>query len=481
MKHKNKRTLSIRTKLAVYLVLFTTLLISSLAVFELVFLDDFYKMIKKNELYECTEIIESSIDQPESLSAICASLAHSYRSCILVFDGDGRQIGSAEILRDCYIHRQSKEELSALFAKAAKNGGTYTKEQSGGYINAPFASSEKTAAQSLVIAKIIYEEGSVSPRAFILLNSALSPMSETVSTLTVQLCFVGGIFIILAIVFSLLISKKIAKPIITLSEAAKNLPYVNADGLCKNEYSEILQLSQSLSTAAQESAKTEGLRRELLANITHDLRTPLTLIGGYAEMMRDLPGENNAENAQHIIDETQRLSTLVDDVVDLSKLNSDKAALSPEVYNITENLTEIIKRHEALMKKHGYSFEFLHKEELFVKADRQKIEQVVYNLLNNAAMYSEEDNTVRVVQSTETVNGVKYARIEIRNSGTIPKEILPQIWERYYRGSEAKKRRANGSGIGLSIVKSILTLHGVPFGAESDNGDTCFFFLLPLA
>ena len=207
--------------------------------------------------------------------------------------------------------------------------------------------------------------------------------------------------------------------------------------------------------AADELSQVEHLQQELIANISHDLRTPLTMIGGYAEVMRDIPGENTPENMQIIIDETSRLSSLVTELLDFSKLQAGTLKMESSVFSLTQAVTAILTRYNKLKEQEGYQILFEPAEECNVYADEGRIGQVIYNLINNALTYTGPDKTVTV---TQTVEG-DQVRIAVHDSGQgIPQEELPLIWNRYYRSKENHKRAIQGSGLGLSIVRSILEL-----------------------
>ena len=136
-------------------------------------------------------------------------------------------------------------------------------------------------------------------------------------------------------------------------------------------------MGATLNYAAKELSKVETLRRDLIANVSHDLRTPLTMITGYSEVMRDLPGENTPENVQVIIDEANRLTTLVNDMLDLSKMQSGAQKLSPSFFDLTESVRDILGRYNKLT---DYDIRFTADRDVTVYADELKISQVVYNL-----------------------------------------------------------------------------------------------------
>jgi signal transduction histidine kinase len=233
------------------------------------------------------------------------------------------------------------------------------------------------------------------------------------------------------------------------------------------EYAEIAQLSDTLNYATRELEKTEDLRKELIANVSHDLRTPLTMIKAYSEVMRDLPGENTAENVQVIIDETERLTTLVEDMLNVSQLEAGTMTLKLSVYNLTDSVRVLLQRYNKLREQDGYTIDFSCREEVWVQADEDKMSQVLYNLINNAINYTGEDKKVLVKQSVK--NG--RVRMDIIDTGQgIAPADLPYIWDRYYRVDKSHKRAVQGTGLGLSIVKKVLELHHAVYGVESKPG-----------
>ena len=201
--------------------------------------------------------------------------------------------------------------------------------------------------------------------------------------------------------------------------------------------------------------------------MSHDLRTPLTMIRGYAEVMRDIPGEANPENLQIIIDETTRLSTLVNDILDMSKIEAGKQELNLTVFSLTNLVEKSITRINGLLKEEPYEIIFQRIDDVYVEADESKIGQVIYNTILNAITHIGKDNQVIVRQILDG----DIVRIEIEDHGEgIAKNELPYIWEMYYRTKKNHKRSKSGSGIGLSIVKTILTQHKQEFGVRSKEG-----------
>lgn len=314
----------------------------------------------------------------------------------------------------------------------------------------------------------------------VLINSLIAPVDATVSTIRKQLVYVSLIMLILAFLLAILIAKKVARPIIQINAKAKQLA-VGDEAIVFEEkgYKEIAELSGTLSYASVELTKTEKLRRELIANVSHDLRTPLTLITGYAELMRDLPTENTPENVQVIVDEAKRLTQLVNDMLDLSKLQAGTSQLEKVTFNLTKQINELLLRYNTLTAQEGYTIDFIYDEEIWVNGDELKLSQVIYNLINNAINYTGSDKHVIVKQHVTN----DQVRIEVIDTGEgISEEYLPYIWERYYKVDKTHKRATVGTGLGLSIVKTILDAHEAHYGVTSNIGEgSTFWFEIKLA
>lgn len=322
------------------------------------------------------------------------------------------------------------------------------------------------------------------PEAYIIICNYLQPIGTTVSIFVRQFYFVGLIIMVLTIFMSMLFANKVSEPIIRINKAAKELPQGKFNVEISNrDYEEIKQLSETLTSASKEIAKSDDLRRELMANISHDLRTPLTMIKAYAEMIRDISGDNPEKRERHlkvIIDETDRLSSLVTDILDLSKLQAGVTEMHLETFNFSLRLAGMVSRFD-IMKENGIVVDLHADDNIIITADITKLEQVVYNLINNAVTYVGDDDTV-IVRLFRKDGGMIRFEVEDHGEG-ISAENLPYIWDRYYKVSERNsthKRAKMGSGIGLAIVKSVLEQHGFLYGAQSREGaGSTFWFEAP--
>ncbi len=274
-----------------------------------------------------------------------------------------------------------------------------------------------------------------------------------------------------------LLSSLIARPVTEVTEEAKELARGNYDLNIRTDYffSEIAELSEALDAARVQVSKADRVQRELIANVSHDFKTPLTMIKAYASMIREISGENKEKrdaHAQIIIDEADRLSALVSDVLDLSRLRAGETE-TQTVFDLSEEVRGILSRFDYLTETQGYKIEAVIDDDLVVRAERSRIGQVVYNLVGNAVNYTGEDKRVRV----KLLRTGEMARLEVIDSGHgIPEEEVDTIWDRYYRSEQTHKRPVQGSGLGLSIVKNILLQHGAPFGVISEVGKgSCFW------
>ena len=248
-----------------------------------------------------------------------------------------------------------------------------------------------------------------------------------------------------------------------------------------DERDEVDRLRGTINRMAEGLEETEKMKNEFISSVSHELRTPLTSIRGWVETLRTLddPSDENYRKGLEIINnETARLYNMVEELLDFSRLQTGALALNPAPYPFTASVQAITDRVSRMVQQNGYQVVFHPAAQVKAIADEQRIAQVVYNLVGNALTYTGEDKTVEIHQ--EVIG--KMVRLTIHDSGKgIAPEELPLIWNRYYRTQETHKRAIIGSGLGLSIVRSILEKHNVPFGVDSKEGEgTSFWFELPL-
>ncbi|ADH98187.1 sensor histidine kinase [Salisediminibacterium selenitireducens] len=245
---------------------------------------------------------------------------------------------------------------------------------------------------------------------------------------------------------------------------------------------EIGELGETLNRMASELATIESTRKTILANISHDLRSPLTSVKGFLIALEDgtIPVEKRFSYYERIRSETDRVITLVNDILELTRIESGGITLDRETYDLTDQLNEQIRSFEKPMADKGIQlhFEPAARDGLSVYADYNRLNRVWQNLLENALRYTPEGQSVTV----SAVHSVHLVTVHVTNSGTvIPEETLPLIWERFYKADDSRSGKG-GSGIGLSIVKSITGLHGGTVDVDSnEESGTTFSVTLPSA
>lgn len=313
---------------------------------------------------------------------------------------------------------------------------------------------------------------------YLVLKSSQGSLAETVSVMQLQLIIITGCVVVVSFFLSLYMSKKLARPIVEMSKTAKSWAEGNENATFKGEsYEEVAELADALNFAKEGIARTGGLQRDLLANVSHDLKTPLTMIKAYAEMIRDLSGdikEKRDAHTQVIIDETDRLTMLVNDILDLSKLQSNVNVPVLTNVNLSELCEKVLYRFHDFAENSGYTIISDIDKDLYSLIDEKKIEQVFYNLIGNSINYTGNDKTVKVTLKRE---GDKILFQTMDSGKGISEDKIETVWNKYYRFSETHQRPVKGTGLGLSIVKTILVAHGLRFGVISEKGVGSNFFV----
>ncbi len=433
---------------------------------QILFLEKFYTQSKIQDVDEAANEIISSfeVDSSSEFNKRIDNIAIENDLCIEVVDKYGRTLYTEEASVDCLIHGKGNSTYNYQ-KKIIDNDNEPI------WLKVP----DPHNNYSMVLFGCALGDKE-NPKGYLFINTALVPVGSTVNIIKRQLIMITFILIFFAFIVSLFVSRRIARPIDRITVAAESL----AKGNFKTKfdgrgYLEAKQLADTLTYAEKELSRVDTMQRDLIANVSHDLRTPLTMLKAYAEMIRDLSGDNPVKRNEHleiIINETDRLSLMVNDILDLSKLESGRQKLEPSEFEISSKLSEIIDRFKGISEKMGYSVHFTPDEERIVRCDVVKIEQVIYNLINNAINYTGADKQVFVRQ----INRPDGIVIEVEDTGDgIEPDKIKLIFDKYYR-SENHKREVVGTGLGLSIVKAVLKLHNYDYGVKSVLGKGSVFW-----
>ncbi len=458
---------------------FSVFIIIVLWITQTFLLNSLYSFYAKTVVKQQAEVIEENIDNP-NLDVLLISVSQENSFSVYLMSEDGTVKTASERSPNIRIN-QALPIAYEYWALASENGGTYITDylplnvvtDGGDAIEYDPSNFTGNVPQEVSSQYIIYSSEIFSSDGedfLLLIMSKVSPPAHLDDGLYTILIITSIFSLSVSMIFAFIASKGLASPIKELSNAAGKLASGDYDtffsgGGCL----ETVRLGKTLNAAATKLRKTESLRRELIANVSHDLRTPLTMIAGYGEMMRDIPGENNAENIQIIIDETKRLTNLVNSALDLSKLDSGIYNLRPSVFSLTDEVYDIVSQFEKLSAGKS-KITFIHSGEVFVNADETLISEAIYNLLSNAVNHSGDASSV-VVRQNIIDSRVKISVID--NGRGIPPELLDDLWDRYQKGTDS----GIGTGLGLAIVKSAVTLCSGTYGVMSTVGHGSEFWI----
>lgn len=474
MKTKIKRRLfgfkSVRTRLWFVIMSIVSAVLLIIWFSQILLLGEYFSMMKKKDVETAAERIEQLMSNTEHslLNGAIEKIAYDNNFCIEISDEYGFPVESADMMGSgCVIHSMQDGLLKQIKRGLIEKLG----EERSLNIRHP-----RIENQSLLWGKAIEVSGE---KYVILINTYLGPIKATSQILSRQLLSVAVFVFFLSTVVVLVVSKSFTEPIRKITTAAKEVAQGNFNAAVDiKSNDEIGELAKTFNYMTGEVAKVDTLRKDLIANVSHELRIPLTMIKGYAEMIKDISGDNKEKREAQldiIIEETDRLNSLVGDILSLSRIETGQEALTLGSFNIGQKLRSIKEKYENIYE--GYSFRLNSDFDCTVFCDEAKITQVIMNLINNAINHTGEDNLVEITLSDME----SEVQVSIRDTGSgIDEKELPLIWDRYYRCQKSGKRKIAGTGLGLSIVKAILVAHSVQFGVNSKLSEgSVFWFRIP--
>ena len=463
---------------AIFTVL-SLMIVLSVAISQRVVLTQTYKGQASREVTEKGQMIEEEIlgGAPEwtggNFSGYVRLLSHAHNVELYVLDKDGTVLFPQEPNFDVNAPEVEEqfhftEQMPTLLKNLEDAKGDYAVyEGDGVYVYAAKVELYKGVESYLYVGKSL-------------------DLIETVSARMSSRVVLTSIFVfVLSFAVTSAVSGWFTNPITEMTKKARRL----AQGSFDVDFNsgeiygkELVDLAEALNYARDELSKTDRMQKDLIANVSHDFKTPLTMIKGYASMIMEISGdvpEKRNKHAQVIVDEADRLASLVNDVLDLSKISSGIEEVKVAVFDISAYVEETLGRFDYLKETQGYRFVVDIDEDMYTRGDEIKLGQVLYNLIGNAVNYTGDDKMVYVRLKKESVN---VCRFSVTDTGKgIKPEKIPAIWDRYYRSAETHKRPVRGTGLGLSIVKTILERHGFVFGVDSEVGKgSTFYVLFPL-
>ena len=343
--------------------------------------------------------------------------------------------------------------------------------------------------------------------SYLYIRIPITPIQESVKISNNVLILIGGISILIAGIISSFISKSFTKPITELEEIAQNMSKLDFSKkyIEKGVDDEINKLGRSINTMSdklegtikqlretnvelekdiEEKSKIDEMRKQFISDVSHELKTPITLIQGYAEGLIEnvnTDEESRKFYAEVILDESAKMDKLVKQLLELMKLEYGKREFNNTQFDLVELINEVIRKCKVMLEENKIQVEFEKaNEQIYVNADSFYIDQVVTNYFTNAIKHAEKINDKKQIKvEIEETNQGKI-RTKIFNTGEqIKDEDLERIWKRFYKVDTSRNREAGGTGIGLAIVKAIMTNYNNDFGVKNEENGVEFFFDLP--
>ncbi len=462
--NKPKKKLSLRSTIWIYFAVFTAAILILVWFFQVFTLDRYYKTSTRSKIHTIATVISNSLDDSDPLAStsLVENLAYKNTMTIVVAEKYGEVLIDMDFMGGFSALTQNQGLRLFKFRNDVLNS------ENGYFLSE--TTNERFGTTEYLYGGLLHED------YMLFINASLEPIGPAVEIIKEQLVFITLMTFFLGLFVTLMLSNRLSRPFKQLTSAADK--FASGDYSIHFEgggYAEINELSDALNYAASEISKVDSLRNDLIANVSHDLRTPLTMIKAYAEMIRDLSGDNPEKRNEHlgvIISESDRLSELVSNLLELSKLQNGSVELNRRQFSVSEFINSAVSRYQVLSEQQGYIFEVEPDADVICFGDEMRLSQVLYNFINNAVNYSGDSRRIIIRQR----NFDKVVRIEVTDFGVgIEREKLPMIFDRYYR-DERTKRDVVGTGLGLSIVKEILRLHGRNFGVQSEVGKGSTFW-----
>ena len=456
---KKKRKTSIQAKTLIYLLVFNVVIILLLWICQAWIFDFYYE---KEQISNMDNIVASIKDANENeLDSLLQDISYQNEVCILVIDDYGKYSSYNTNMKGCALKNENTkvQELMVNFINADADFKAYQ-----------FVNDDKQ------VAALLY--GLKNNNQYTFLYSNLEDISDFTLIIKQQLMYVCFLGIFVAVIISIFLSTKLTDPIAEITKKAKKLGNGNYNVEFKESgIKEIDELAQTLTQAQKEMAKTDELRRDLMANVSHDLKTPLTMIKAYAEMIKDISYKDRKKMNEHldIIHNDLHFDNIFYKDGKIKIIDFERSMYAPKDFEL-DILYRMIRKpwKFASEETEQYTFNVEMPEEIWIKADKKKINQVIYNLINNAINYTGDDKQV-------TIRVTKQKRsylVEIIDTGKgIKEEEIPYIWDKYYKSDKKHQRNVVSTGLGLSIVKQILELHDFEYGVKSvlKKGSTFYF------
>ncbi len=430
--------------------------------------ESFYLETKRNEYSQYARTISSLVSdatfhyQSDDLQQFLSIAGNFITGTMWIMDRRGLVMESSDNTRST-VFRLTESEVNEVLKgnEVIKTGRVQ------GFAEPMLAVTVPIAIQDYVL-------GAVS------IYTPLAGITSTFHTIRMLMLYAGIIAILLSTLISYYLSHSISKPLHNMSKAAKLMATGKYDKMVSVKgHDEIAQLASSLNYLSKELKKSEENEKQFIANVSHELKTPLTSMKGFIEGILDgVITEDKNKYLQTVNDEIERLTRLVNDLLDISRMQSCDYKLDKKPI-ILNNIINSAVSKVALAYPNIDMESVLPDEPVIAMGDEDRIQQVLLNLIHNAIKYTGKNKGIRIKLTKDD----DYAKVVVIDEGNgIPQQELSRIWDRFYTVDKSRARLKGGTGLGLSIVKQLVELHGGHVYAESKEGHGCTFsFTIPLA
>lgn len=475
---------SIRVKLALMFMVFVAGTLIVLYTINVFFLGSFYRYTKERTLMDIYNKINTGFNEIDENEIV--RLCQASGISLLITDASGEVVfnhGTSDVL--------SIRLQDMIFG--LEDDETQVIEKNSSY-------SLQTSTDSENNSQYIEMWGMFEDNNYFIMQMTFESMQESATISSKFLAYMGIIVMNISFVIMFVVSKTFTKPILELASISKRMTNLDFDvkyngdrddeigvlGESMNEMSVKLEKTiKELKTAnielekdLENKTKSDEMRKEFLSNVSHELKTPITLISGYAEGLRESIHESQESKDYYcevIMDEADKMNVIVQKLLTLNQIEFGNDHVNIERFDIVKLIKQVLKSSDILIKKNDIKVEFNNNSQMFVWADKYQTEEILINYFSNAINHIDDKKLIRI----EVHSSKGTTRVSVFNTGEhIPEEDKDKIWEKFYKVDKARTREYGGSGIGLSIVKAIIQSLGKDCGVENVENGVEFWFEL---
>jgi len=426
-------------------------------VFQVVFLEKYYiyqrTTLMEQEIKNVSSMIENNVSSNDVLNEIIDFGSTS--DCLVIVTDENFNINYTSATKINNSERIIQENINYIKTKIQPQTQQMVKS----------FKSNGTIFNSIVMGNSIDD----AKKGYVIIHSTIERINETTAILKQQLMVICLISLFIGSVIAFILANKFSKPILEINKASKRIAEGDFDTVVSvQSKDEIAMLAKTINHMARQLKQTDNIKKQFIANISHELKTPISSIRAYGELLRDceiIEKEEKEKYAEIIVMNSKKLTTMVEDILELSEIQSGNYVLDLSSFCLIVLIKDIMNDMEALAaEKNVHIILKTFNDALLITADKDKIHSVFCNILQNAVRHSHLNSIVEI-ELTSTIPNINISIID--NGEGIPEDKLPYIWERFYKVDKSRKSGKSGAGLGMAIVKEIFELHHYTYGIES--------------